>query len=385
MPDGKIIISEYKNFPVVTAFIDDKLEFLSVVRDNDLNSIYVGKVNHIVKNLDAAFIRYKDDEIGYLPLKNIVPACIVSSNRKGNEVKSGDEVIVQVETEALKTKKCKLTTNLCISGRYTVITLGRIGVGASLKLSDDIRKMVVDLTKDDFNKLIEDNSDKLSGSTLGMIVRTNVSDIIDNPDNAKELILADAKECIDTISEYLTVGKSRVPGSMISSQSSDSSPIDDATGKAFSFLKARDIMQPDVINDTGIHGINSKIDSLLSNKVWLKSGAYLIIEQLESFNAIDVNTGKAIKGKENISEKVNFEAADEIMRQIRLRNLTGMILIDFINMKNESSYQKLTEYIKSLCRLDTVHTSFIDITGLGIMELTRNKNDKSLKEIIMQK
>ena len=176
MPDGKIIISEYKNFPVVTAFIDDKLEFLSVVRDNDLNSIYVGKVNHIVKNLDAAFIRYKDDEIGYLPLKNIVPACIVSSNHKGNEVKSGDEVIVQVETEALKTKKCKLTTNLCISGRYTVITLGRIGVGASLKLSDDIRKMVVDLTKDDFNKLIEDNSDKLSGSTLGMIVRTNVSD-----------------------------------------------------------------------------------------------------------------------------------------------------------------------------------------------------------------
>ena len=183
MPDGKIIISEYKSAPVVTAFLDDKLEFLSVVRESDLNNIYVGKVNHIVKNLDAAFIRYKDEEIGYLPLKNIVPACIVSSNNSGKEVKSGDEVIVQVETEALKTKKCKLTTNLCVSGKYTVITLGRMGVGASLKLSDDIRRNVVDLIRDDFNKLIDEYSDKLSGSTAGVIIRTNVSDLLDDPDN----------------------------------------------------------------------------------------------------------------------------------------------------------------------------------------------------------
>ena len=382
MPDGKIIISEYRSAPVVTAFIDDKLEFLSIVRESDLNNIYVGKVNHIVKNLDAAFIRYKDEEIGYLPLKNVVPACIVSSNHSGKEIKSGDEVIVQVETEALKTKKCKLTTNICLSGKYTVITLGRMGVGASLKLSDDIRRDVVELIREDFNRLITEYSEKLSGATAGVIIRTNVSDLLDDPDNAKELILSDARQCLDNICEYLTQGKTRVIGSRLSVQDTGASPKEAATGKALAFLKARDILQPAVIEDTGIHGINSKIEALLNNKVWLKSGAYLIIEQLESFNAIDVNTGKAIKGKENISEKVNFEAAEEIMRQIRLRNLTGMILIDFINMKDEAVYQRLTEYVKSLCRLDPVHTSFIDITGLGIMELTRNKNDKTLKEII---
>ena len=70
------------------------------------------------------------------------------------------------------------------------------------------------------------------------------------------------------------------------------------------------------------------------------------------------------------------------MRQIRLRNLTGMILIDFINMKNEESNERLISEVKNLCRLDPVHTNFIDVTGLGIMELTRNKNDKSLKEIL---
>ncbi len=382
MPDGKILISEYKHTPVVTAFIDDKLEFLSFVRESDLGNIYIGKVNHIVKNLDAAFIRFKDDEIGYLPLKNIEPSCIVSSGHKGGEIKSGDEIIVQVETEALKTKKCKLTTNLCVSGKYTVITLGRVGVGASLKLSDDIRKDIVERTRSDFNKLIEEYSEKLADSGAGMIIRTNVSDIIDDSEKARELVISDARGCLDRISEYLSVGRSRTCGSCISEKNIDQGPVEATTGKAIAFLKAREITQPEVINDSGIHGINSKIESLLSNRVWLKSGAYLIIEQLESFNAIDVNTGKAIKGKENISEKVNFEAAEEIMRQIRLRNLTGMILIDFINMKNEESYEKLTEYIKALCRLDTVHTSFIDITGLGIMELTRNKNDKSLKEIV---
>ena len=152
--------------------------------------------------------------------------------------------------------------------------------------------------------------------------------------------------------------------------------------KNFKYLNARGHKDITLIVDSGIHGINSKIDELLSNKIWLKSGGFIIIEQLESFNAIDVNSGKAIKGKSDISEKINLEAAEEIMRQIRLRNLSGMILIDFINMKKEEQYNTLIEHVKNLFKLDTVHNNYIDITGLGIMELTRNKNDKSLREII---
>ena len=116
--------------------------------------------------------------------------------------------------------------------------------------------------------------------------------------------------------------------------------------------------------------------------MWLKSGAYIIIEQLESFNAIDVNTGKAIKGKDDIAFKVNLEAVNEIFRQIRLRNLTGMILIDFINMDDDEKYEELIHKVKAFCKYEQVHTCFIDVTGLGIMELTRNKNDKTLKEIL---
>ena len=421
MADGKIIISEYKNMPVVTAFLDDKLEFVSFVRDSELNKIYVGKVDHIVKNLDAAFIRFKDDEIGYLPLKNIVPACVVSSSEFDGKIKAGDEVIVQVEAEAVKTKKCKLTTNICVSGKYSVITLGRAGVGASLKLSDDIRRNLVESTKEPFTKLVDEFDNTVKNISAGMIIRTNVLDIINSykDNNSDEMdssmdssnsdisdktyssngfkaevikypeisdtIIQDARECLNRIKGLLETGKTRTICSCLSDDNTEDSPLNSKLEKATAFLRSRGISEPAVIEDSGIHGINSKIDSLLSNRVWLKSGAYLIIEQLESFNAIDVNTGKAIKGKENISEKVNFEAAEEIMRQIRLRNLTGMILIDFINMKDEEAYKRLTEYVKTLCRLDPVHTSFIDITGLGIMELTRNKNDKTLREIIQEK
>ncbi len=395
MPDGKIIISEYKNRPVVTAFLDDKLEFVSFIRESDLNKIYVGKVDHIVKNLDAAFIRYKENEIGYLPLKNVVPACIVSRDASDGKVKAGDEVIVQVEAEAVKTKKCKLTTNICISGKYSVITLGRGGVGASLKLSDDLRRNLVDSTKEPFKGLVSEFDDVFNGALAGMIIRTNVLDIpksvnypfsdIDDDNSVSDIIIRDARECLSAIAGFIETGHTRTICSCLSDDDPNNNPLNAKLEKATVFLRARGVTEPPVIEDSGIHGINSKIDSLLSNRVWLKSGAYLIIEQLESFNAIDVNTGKAIKGKESISEKVNFEAAEEIMRQIRLRNLTGMILIDFINMKDEAAYERLTEYVKSLCRLDLVHTSFIDITGLGIMELTRNKNDKTLREIIQEK
>ncbi len=378
---AEIIVSEYKNVPVVTAFIDNKLEFVQFVRKSELHDIYLGRVDYIVKNIDAAFVRYRDDEIGYLPLKSVLPACVVNRTfSKGDTLKAGDEVIVQVEVEKQKTKKARLTTYLALSGRYNVVTLGRNGVGASLKLDDKMRNDLIYSIKEEYKSLSDTFFDKLLGSSTGTIIRTNASDLA--PDNAQSAILEDAENCIKNIIDILGNGRTRTSGTLLFSK--NSSEVSLYIEKARAFLKSRGITDPAIINDTGIHGIPGKIDDLQKNKVWLKSGAYLIIEQLESFNAIDVNTGKAISGKKDISLKVNEEAANEIMRQVRLRNLTGMILIDFINMKESKAYDELTELVKKLARIDPVHTAFVDITGLGIMELTRNKNDKSLKEILQE-
>ena len=359
---AEIIISEYKHVPVVTAFIDNDLEFLQFIRSNELNNVYLGRVDHIVKNIDAAFVKYRDDEIGYLPLKSVLPACVVNRTiDDGKNIKAGDEIVVQVEVEKQKTKKTKLTTYIALSGKYNVITLGRNGVGASLKLDDQKRSDLIFSVKNEYKKLSSSYQDKLFGSSTGTIIRTNASDI--TKDQVLSQILEDAKECHDKLEAVLINARKRTVGSLLYSINTSQNSLVD---KAKAFLKGRGETEPKIIEDTGIHGIPSKIEELQRNKVWLKSGAYLIIEQLESFNAIDVNTGKAINGKKDIVKKVNMEAAKEVMRQIRLRNLTGMILIDFIR----------------LSRMDPVHTSFVDVTGLGIMELTRNKNDKSLKEIL---
>jgi len=376
---SEIIISEYLNTPVVTAFIGNKMEYLSFVRDNELGNIYVAKVDHIVKNINAAFVRYDKDKTGYLPLKNITGACVI--NRKftsDDTLKNGDDVIVQVESEAVKTKKTKLTTNLSVSDNYVAVTLGKYGVGSSIKLSDDIRTFLSDKIKEDYENIMDAYHEKLSGATAGIIIRTQASEI--DEEKAFNVIEDSFKSCLDELAKILSDGRNRTTYSCI--HRSDNGSTAQHIENAEAFLKVRGESDYSVIEDTGIHGIRSAIDNLKHRKVWLKSGAYIIIEQLESFNAIDVNTGKAIKGKDDIAFKVNLEAVNEIFRQIRLRNLTGMILIDFINMDDDEKYEELIHKVKAFCKYEQVHTCFIDVTGLGIMELTRNKNDKTLKEIL---
>lgn len=397
MPDSEIIISTYKDVPVVTAFIDNRLEYLSFARESKLRNIYLGKVDHIVKNINAAFIRYDNGNIGYLPLEKVSLACV--TNREFTESDSlhcGDEIVVQVEADEIKLKKAKLSTAISLSGKYSVLTLGRSGIGASVKLDDKLRKELIDSVKPRFAELTGKYSKELCCDNLGAIIRTNVKDL--EPGSIADEVLKDLESLVHRLIDILRSGRTRTVYSCLYTpmdQEQDLEGEEDIpsvlgpltrvhVSKAKAFLRSRNLTDYKIIMDSGIHGISSKIESLTQNKVWLKSGGFLIIEQLESFNAIDVNTGKAIKGKKDAAYEVNFEAAQEIMRQIRLRNLTGMILIDFINMKKKESYDELIDHIKDLCRKDVIHTSFIDVTGLGIMELTRNKNDKTLKEVLKE-
>lgn len=374
---AEIIISEYKNTPVVTAFIDNKMEYISFVRDSEIHNVYVGRVDHIVKNLDAAFVKYAEDKVGYLPLKNITHACVLNKEfHEEDKLHNGDTVLVQVESEAVKTKRTKLTTNLSIPGKYAVITLGKTGIGSSVKLPDKDRERLTELIRDGYNSFVDDNREYLFGSDIGLIIRTEASEI--ENDIEKEL-LNSAKETASILFNILKEARTRTIYSLL--YSVNNNDMESHILKANAFLKSRGISDANIIEDSGIYGITSKIEELTRNKIWLKSGGFLIIEQLESFNAIDVNTGKAIKGND-ITSKVNKEAAYEIMRQIRLRNLTGMILIDFINTTDEEQKSELIALMTKLCKKDPIHTAFIDITGLGIMELIRNKNDKSLKEIL---
>ena len=124
------------------------------------------------------------------------------------------------------------------------------------------------------------------------------------------------------------------------------------------------------------------MEELLSAKVWLASGANIIIESLETMTVIDVNSGKNQSRKEDTFLAINLEAAREIARQLRLRNISGMIIVDFINLKSQEQKDQLIACIKQELKKDTVPANFIDITKLGLVELTRKKVYKSLREIL---
>jgi ribonuclease G len=133
-----------------------------------------------------------------------------------------------------------------------------------------------------------------------------------------------------------------------------------------------------------LYSIESKLEALLNKKVWLKSGAYLVIEKTEAMYVIDVNSGKNISKKANAEYiySINAEAAKEIMYQLRLRNLTGMILVDFINMDNQEDKEHLLEELRQYAKRDMIKTMVVDMTALDLVEITRQKNKKSLAEQI---
>ena len=376
-----IFVSKYEEYPVVSAYIDNKLEFLSVVRDSVLNDVYLCRVENILKNINSAFVRYGDDQHGYVALKNVLGITVVNRQiGSSGELRQGDEIVLQVEAEPLKLKKAKLSSRISVSGRFCAVTLGRKGVGASLKLSEEKRTRLIDAGKKCYAELTQKFRSALYDTDFGVIIRTDADSLPD--DELFDSIRDDMEACLNKICDILETAKSRKVFSCL--LKNDSADEEFHISKAKAFIKTKTEDEPRILRESVVYSIKKDIEKLLLNRVWLKSGAFLVIEQLESFNAIDVNTGKAISGKGDVIFKVNMEAADEIFRQIRLRNLTGMILIDFINMKGKSDVQKLCDHVRSLARKEVVHTEFVDITGLGIIELTRNKNDKSLKEILQK-
>jgi ribonuclease G len=133
-----------------------------------------------------------------------------------------------------------------------------------------------------------------------------------------------------------------------------------------------------------VYNLTGEVRKLTAKNVWLRSGAYLVIEKTEAFTSVDVNTGKCERGR-HASEtyrRINHEAAEEVIRQIILRNLSGMILVDFINMENPDHKEELVNVARKLARRDPLRMEVVDLTPLGIMEIIRQKTERPLSEIL---
>lgn len=354
-----------------------------------LGSIHVGKVQKILPNIKAAFVEIENRTPCYLPLSTCT-AAIYTNRKKNRELKVGDELLVQVTQEALKTKAPSVSANLSFAGNYLILTTGNSRLGVSEKLSREER-MQKKAWMEEF--LPPDR-------TYGVIVRTNARKA------EKEELAAELSSLKMQMDETLKkgsyspcytrilAGASRISKRLknvywneIEKIITDSPEIFQSVSTYIQKLHLSAPCPVDLYEDKllplyKLYRLEHHLDEALHEKVWLRSGGFLIIEQTEAFVSIDVNSGKQITGKagDAFCRKINLEAAREIARQLRVRNLYGMILIDFINMKNEEDQAQLLHIMQQLVKEDRIKTVAVDVTALGIMELTRKKEEKSLKE-----
>lgn len=382
----KIYITPYKQFWLTAIYENEKLaEVYADYPDSAglLNRIYIGKVKSVVKNIGAAFIEIAGGVEGYYKMSEN-PYPFFTNQKKNSKFVPGDEILVQVEKENIKTKAPVLTSCISLAGRYSVLKAGKEKAAVSGKIKDEQRRQ-------ELVKIAEENG----GEDFCFIIRTKAekaqdTDILEDIRSLKEKYSA-----ILSKSRYLTCFSEvyKAPEEYISriEQMNDEALIKVSTDIRTVYEKLRDcadfgsklvFYEDEQLPLIKLLSLETQLERALKPQVWLKSGGSLIIEPTEAFVVIDVNTGRydGKKTGEDTFLKINLEAAEEIARQLRLRNLSGIILIDFINMKKAENKKLLIDTLKASIEKDSVKTVFVDMTRLNIVELTRKKVRKPLFE-----
>ena len=352
-----------------------------------LGSIYIGKVKNIVKNIEAAFIEIEGGILCYYSLREQEEPFYIKE-KKGSRLSPGDELLVQVNRDAVKTKAPAVTCNLNFPGKYLVLTTGEKKLGLSSKLS-----------KEEKERLRVIAEPFLTGE-FGVIVRTNAA-------QAPEELLREEFERLSSICrKVLTAGKHQSCFSRVYREPpAYAAGIRSLKKESLSRIITDDLEIYETLSeylltyqpeDRGklrfyteespdlnrLYKVASSLKAALQERVWLKSGAYLIIQPTEALTVIDVNTGK-YDGRGKSREtflRINLEAARETARQLRLRNLSGIIVVDFIDMEEEADKKALMELLEQELLKDPVKTVLVDMTPLGLVEITRKKVRKTLKE-----
>ncbi len=372
-----------------------------------LGNVYVGRVLNIVKNMNAAFIQIAPDITCYYPLEDYKNPVFTHKCSQNKALVAGDELLVQVKKEAQKTKEPMVTTNISFTGKYVVLTTENKKFGLSAKLSPEQKMRLKELLSD------------YQGKEAGLIVRTNAKDAADEEilaeaaglyteyekmlemarhathftclfeeepeylrrlkdlrEDSLEEVVTDDRDIFEKICASYAIPKEALCSGGILPQEIDR--VATKSGIVLHFY--RDNQYP----LASLYSLKSQLEQALSERVWLKSGANLIIQATEALTVIDVNTGKNIARKEPEEQflSVNLEAAAEIARQLRLRNISGIIIVDFVNLKYKEARKKLLQEFSGMLALDPVQTTLIDMTPLGLVEITRKKIQKSLAESV---
>lgn len=359
-----------------------ELYYESKREESLVGNLYVGRVVNVMPNLQAAFVDIGVGKNGYYYYGEKRAVSDTGKNRP----KTGDTLLLQVEKDAVGSKGAVLTDNFSFPGKFLVLLPKEAGeIGISRKITDSeersrIRTIVAELLPED----------------CGAIVRTNGAGK-SREDFAKELHALTAKW--ESLGPWMYL---KPPALLLR----ENHPVKRAARDFYSADAAeyvvndeaayKELLQTGDYNGAGqpqlklhmeatplfeAYYLESQSEKALDEHVWLKSGGFLVIEETEACVVIDVNTGKAA-GRGDLQKtilKTNLEAAEEVAKQLRLRNLSGIIIIDFIDMADAAAQKEVTRRLEMAVKKDRIKTVVVGMTELGLMQVTRKKTRPSLK------
>jgi len=389
--------------------------------DGLVGNIYRGHVAKILPGMQAAFVDIGLPKAGFLHVSDILvdphtPPWGYETTQldlgNGSDVlgtqlavppesayaieellDEGQELLVQVAKEPLGTKGCRLTTYLTLAGRYLVLMPGVEQIGVSRRIPDEVEKerlrtCVKALLPEGMGCIVRTLSEGVSAQELQADLHFLTALWQHVQHQARQvaapcLVHQEVDLVLRTLRDCFTAHVERVI-------------IDDvqAYARAQAFLRAAElshlvanlVLYEDATPLFEAFGIEREIERALQRKVWLKSGGYIVIDHTEALVAIDVNTGRFV-GKSDPAATIlttNLEAVQEIVRQLRLRNLGGLVIIDFIDMDTDEHRQLVFQALEEALRYDRARTKILQISEFGLVEMTRKRVRASLDQVLCE-
>ncbi|MBF4476379.1 translation initiation factor IF-2 N-terminal domain-containing protein [Rhodococcus rhodochrous] len=363
-----------------------------------VGNIYLGRVQNVLPSMEAAFIDIGRGRNGvlYAGEVNWEAAGLGGNSRKIEQaLKPGDQVVVQVSKDPVGHKGARLTTQISLAGRFLVYVPGGSSTGISRKLPDTERKRLKDILRE------------IVPSEAGVIIRTAAEGVSEEELSRDVTRLQTQWEAIREQSEKLQADASGQPKTLYEEPDLLVKVVRDLFNEDFSKLVIEGdsawntvesyirTVAPDLlprveryrsensVDVFGAHRIDEQLAKALDRKVWLPSGGTLVIDRTEAMTVIDVNTGKFTGSGGNLEETVtrnNLEAAEEIVRQMRLRDIGGMIVVDFIDMVLESNRDLVLRRLTEALGRDRTRHQVSEVTSLGLVQMTRKRLGTGLVE-----
>ena len=361
------------NEKIITLIEDYKLveRYIETSDESIEGNIYIGVVKNIVPGIKAAFVDIGQDKNAFIHFEDIY--------KTNHEIKINERLLVQVQKDEVNQKGAKLTTNIKLTGRQIVLLPTTDLITVSRKIENDkVKEKLVEIVKENLPK------------GMGAIIRTTSAKAtqLDIVEDIQRLVkdwnnIEKKMESLDEAPVLLGKNNSIIESIILGTADSGMDKII-TNSKAENKKIEKFLQEVELENKIEIkydeevldkYKIKDELGKLKNNRIWLNCGSYIVIDKTEALTSIDVNSGK-YTGKENLENtilKVNEEATVEIAKQIRLRDMSGIIIIDYIDMELEENKHKIIELLEKEVRKDRAKVQIEGFTRLNLLEMTRKQ------------